>query len=128
MATITVDQLIGLLPNVDLHVREGASDGVQNITTAAPFFVAPELAIKRPLNTGQTSLLLIEAPAAVGKTMLAEEISRRTGGSLWNLGAFSVGAYTFVGQIGTCFGDELYSTIMIAACSGRLPCNTGRAG
>lgn len=112
MATITVDQLIGLLPNVDLHVMEGACDGVQNITTPAPFFVAPELAIKVPLKTGQTSLLLIEAPAAVGKTMLAEAISHRTGGSLWNLAAFNVGDDTFVGRIGKCFGDELYSTIM----------------
>jgi hypothetical protein len=65
-----------------------------------------------PLNTGQTSLLLIEAPAAVGKSMLAEEISYRTGASLWNLGAFHVGDDTFIGRIGKCFGDELYSTIM----------------
>ena len=113
MATITVDQLIGLLPtNVNLHVMEGACDGVQNITAPAPFFVAPELAITVPLKTGQTSLLLIEAPAAVGKTMLAEAISHRTGGSLWNLAAFNVGDDTFVGRIGKCFGDELYSTIM----------------
>lgn len=112
MATITVDQLIGLLPNVDLQVKEGTCDGVENITTPAPFFVAPELAIKVPLKTGQTSLLLVEAPAAVGKTMLAEAISHRTGGSLWNLGAFHVGDDTFVGRIGKCYGYKLSSTIM----------------
>ncbi len=107
-----LDQVTELLPRVDLPLKGTGCEGVERIPHTDARFVVPELIEKRPLVPGETSLLLIEAPAAVGKTMLAREIAQRTGASLWNLGAIHVGDDTLRGRLGLSYGDENYSAVM----------------
>jgi hypothetical protein len=83
-------------------------------------FVAPDLAPVNGLDVeaGTTALLLISAPAAVGKTMLARAIAHETGAVLWDLAAFQVGSNFLAGTVGTSHGWEATSDVMNAMASG----------
>lgn len=74
-------------------------------------FVAPTLRAHDTVESGRTSVVLISAPGAVGKTTLAREIARRIGSPLWHLGNVNVGHEFLTGAIARAFGDSKYSQV-----------------
>lgn len=115
---MTVEELLALLPRpsrVDVNRTIPGCEGVryQDSPQDEPF-IAPELAIKneRGISLGSTSVVVIEAPGAVGKSMLAREIAHRTRAPLWDLAEFNVGTATFRGTFATCFDPGQFSKLM----------------
>lgn len=74
-------------------------------------FVAPTLQELFPIEAGRTSVVLLSAPGAVGKTMLAERIAFERNSPLWRLGVVPVGSAFTTGTIAETFGHPLFSTI-----------------
>jgi hypothetical protein len=74
-------------------------------------FVTPELEVLQGISSGETSVVLVEAPAAVGKSMLARELARATGGLLWNLAEVQVGHFTFTGILAHCLSGSDFATV-----------------
>ncbi|MCA5922177.1 hypothetical protein [Curtobacterium oceanosedimentum] len=74
-------------------------------------FIAPDFDYSDdnpPLRGGR--VILISAPAAVGKSWLAAELSARTFNPLWDLSRFSVGSNFFTGTITDVYGASGFST------------------
>jgi hypothetical protein len=67
-----------------------------------PLFVAPSLILQQP--EGHPSVVLISAPAAIGKTMLAGELARLIDGPLWDLAQFRVGSNFIEGTLLKSYG------------------------
>jgi hypothetical protein len=116
---MTLDDLIGALPHFPaserLELAEETAEGfLYPGQKTDPLFVQPELAVKedRGIVPNETSVILIEAPAAVGKSMLARELARRTGGSVWNLAESNVADNTFVGTVAQSFGYDRLGDVM----------------
>ncbi|HEY0992859.1 MAG TPA: hypothetical protein VGD80_37655 [Kofleriaceae bacterium] len=62
-------------------------------------FVEPRLTIQHPIKLGETPVVLIAAPGAVGKSTLAAELASRTGAAMWDLSKMNVGTKTFAGTV-----------------------------
>src|SRR5262249_36551702 len=88
------------------HARHGVEEPAQ-----FPRFVAPTLKESTAPRQGATSVVLISAPGAVGKTTLAREIAFRIGSPLWHLGQVNVGHEFMTGAIARAFGDAEYSRV-----------------
>ena len=82
-------------------------------------FVAPALSEVTPVEKGRTSVVLVSAPGAVGKTMLAERIAVEKHSPIWNLGAVQVGHDFATGTVAGTFGDDLFSTVTTELREGR---------
>ena len=82
-------------------------------------FVAPALSEVTPVEKGRTSVVLVSAPGAVGKTMLAERIAVEKHSPMWNLGAVQVGNDFAAGTVAAAFGDDLFSTVTTELREGR---------
>jgi hypothetical protein len=118
---IALKELVQELPS---HVaRQPLADsvppGVVYVDEPDPQFVAPELtAVDGEVEPGTTALVLISAPAAVGKSMLARAIAQETGAVLWNLAAFQVGSNFLAGTVGSSHGFAMTGKVMEAMGSG----------
>ena len=77
--------------------------GVDYVSDANPCFVEPSLSAGHPVRA-DTSVILLSAPGAVGKSTVASELARRTHATLWNLAQFQVGSNTFTGTLTRAFG------------------------
>jgi hypothetical protein len=115
-APLDLKSFIEMLPQVDeVPLVHGGPfcDGVTYERGDEPeYFVEPELRVKTPIVRNDTSVVLIEAPGAVGKTTLAREIARRTGASLWDLSKRNVG-HTFTdGTLARCFDRSHFDRTM----------------
>jgi hypothetical protein len=89
-----------------LGVQQGSSD-----------FIAPSLVLRSASDT--PSVILISAPAAVGKTMLARQLSSDTKALYWNLAEFSLGSNFFVGTAVEHYGADGYSRFVKELKSGQ---------
>lgn len=67
-------------------------------------FIAPDFDIEESEFDVAAPALLISAPAAVGKSSLADELGRKTGNLVWDLSRFSVGSGFFTGTLYDTFG------------------------
>lgn len=110
MTSIGFDELIARLPaSTRLPLAQSARPAVE-----APghedFFVAPTLINVWPPE-GRTSVVLVSARGAVGKTTLARELAWRAGGHLWSLAKFQVGHQFLEGALTKAYGDEAYSQV-----------------
>lgn len=100
-----VVDLLASLPLVQDRPALGRVSGVTYVSAANPSFVAPELEETLPaFAAGATSVILLSAPAAIGKSTLAAELAYRTGATLWNLASFQVGTGTYLGTLADAFG------------------------
>lgn len=63
-------------------------------------------------------VVVVSAPAAVGKSMLAEYVALRTGGILWDLAQASVGNNFAVGTLATSHGAAALGDVLQAIWSG----------
>lgn len=100
---------------------ETAPTAVQYVDEPDANFVAPELnALPGGTPIQDASLVLISAPAAVGKSMLARAVAHASGGALWNLGSFHVGSNFLVGTVGSSHGYSATGTVMSELSAGRF--------
>ncbi len=101
MASFSVSELANLLPRGD-DLRDKVAKipaGVASVDASNPWFVEPDLRAQLPIKPGKTSVVLLDAPGAVGKSTVAAELASRAGAFLWNLAKFQVGSRTFSGTI-----------------------------
>lgn len=91
----------------------GTNVGIDTGLTPQPEFVPPTLSCLDGSDTA--SAVLISAPAAVGKTMLAKELAARTSNPYWDLGQFTVAHHFVEGALLRAFGTNV--TDMLGALS-----------
>lgn len=99
MATITFRELVAALPRGDEFRARRIPLGLSYVDASSPLFVEPDLAAEKTIEAGRTSVVLLSAAGAVGKSTLAGELAFRTGSPLWDLSQFQVGSRTFSGTI-----------------------------
>jgi hypothetical protein len=83
-------------------------------------FVPPQFTVQSPIQPGETSIVLVSAPGAVGKSTVAKQLAHDTGAPLWNLAGAQVGSGTFLGTVGHSYGYQLTPTIMHKVSSGDI--------
>lgn len=86
-------------------------------------FVEPELSQLAGLEKSErckSSVILVSAPAAVGKTTLARHLARVTNNPYWDLGKFAMGSGFFSGIISSAYGVERYASLIEEIRCGRL--------
>src|ERR1700749_2175704 len=92
------------------QLRDQAA-GFCYVTAPDPAFVMPKM---RSVAEGATapSVILSEARAAVGKSMLARHLAWRTGAPLWDLSQVYVGSGTLWGSLAKAFGPMQLNSII----------------
>jgi hypothetical protein len=105
-------ELLDALPHVREQpaLREGAA-GFSYVAEPDNTFVAPSLRQAKP-SAAMPSLILVEARAAVGKSMLARHLAWASGGPLWDLSETYVGTGTLWGSLAKAFGPEQLNNII----------------
>jgi hypothetical protein len=107
MANITFSELVTLLPRGDDLLADAAKKlptGVSWVENSNPCFVEPDLEIQQPIEVGRTSVVILSAPGAVGKSTVAAQIASAARAFLWDLSKFQVGSRTFAGTILELYG------------------------
>lgn len=99
MTRVELNEVLRALPRGDALISKSLASGLAYVSSPNPNFVEPYLREERPIEVGKTSVVLISAPGAVGKSTLATEIAQRTGAPLWDLSRLQVGSRTFAGTI-----------------------------
>jgi hypothetical protein len=107
MSTATFRDLVAAFPPApeDKFRAAKLSTGLSYVKVASSTFVEPTFEIDSPIEAGRTSVVLISAPGAVGKSTLASELAFRTGALLWDLSRFQVGSKTFSGTVFDAYGN-----------------------
>src|SRR6266853_5255609 len=85
----------------------------------SPWFVEPHLR-EESSSGAEPRVIIVSAAGAVGKTTVAEELSRRTGAPRFNLSTRHVGSNTFLGLIGSAYGPAKVSQVYESLKSGQL--------
>jgi len=80
----------------------------------------PPLLQKAPGGPAAPSLVLVDARAAVGKSMLARHLAWATGGPLWNLSGTYVGTGTLWGSLARAFGPQELNSVIGRTATGEL--------
>jgi len=106
MTFVGFRELVEALPRGDELRPKKNPAGFSTVHRANPNFVEPELIEERPLASGITSVVLLAAPGAVGKSTLAAELAFQLGAPLWDLSKIQVGSHTFAGTILEAYGFE----------------------
>ena len=83
-------------------------------------FVAPQLREWRPIALGTTSVVILSAPGAVGKTTVAKEIARRRRGLYIDLAKRRVGSDSASGIVTNAFGYEKAAQVFSELAGGRF--------
>jgi hypothetical protein len=99
MATTTFKDLAKQFPRPEEDFHAKPVTGLDYVTSSNPAFVEPTLRAIKPIEPGRTSVVLLSAPGAVGKSTLAKELAFTTGALLWDLSKFQVGSSTFSGRL-----------------------------
>lgn len=99
MPNIGLEDLVTQLPRGDAFRPRKLPTGMFFGSDPNPCFVGPTLVSEIDLKPNTTSVVLLSAPGAVGKSTVAAEIARLTGSSLWDLSKIQVGSRTFSGTI-----------------------------
>lgn len=105
-----LDELLGQLPAL-LAVaplagpfRTVPRDAIQCPTQVAPWFMTPPVAVQAGIDLKQVPVVLVSAPAGVGKTTAAALIAKTLRTPLWNLAKLSVGHGPILGILGDIYG------------------------
>jgi hypothetical protein len=94
-----------------------AAQRIRYVSEPRPEFVEPELSIKSgSLDSAQA--VVISAPAAVGKTMLAEHLAHRSGAGLWDLAGFLLGDNFAIGTLATAHGQGALGEVLARLADG----------
>lgn len=111
MASIKFSDLLDLLPRGDHFIAKKPPRGLSYFSGTNPRFVEPDLNVQKAIELGKTSVVILSAPGAVGKSTLAAELAWRTGAPLWDLSQFQVGSKTFSGTIFEAYDFEATGVI-----------------
>jgi len=105
---LTIPDLISKLPRGDsFHPKtKGGPPGFRLVPEANPAFVPPDLIEHRPIEAGRTSIILLAAAGALGKSTLAAELASSTGSPLWDLAQVNVGTGTLTGTLVGAYESE----------------------
>jgi hypothetical protein len=106
MTTTTFKDRVAQFSPSDDEFHAKAVTGLTDVKTSNPVFVEPTLGAVRPIEPGRTSVVLLSAPGAVGKSTLAKELAYASGGLLWDLSKFQVGSSTFSGTLLDAYKDR----------------------
>ena len=74
-------------------------------------FLQPKLDEDERSDPGTPQVILLKAPAAVGKTFTARALSNVTGNPMWDLSRFRVGSNFFTGTLAQHYGGPGYAAI-----------------
>lgn len=74
-------------------------DWMERYKSPNPCFVEPDLIPEIAIESGKTSVVILSAPGAVGKSTVAAELAYLSGATLWDLSKVQVGSRTFLGAI-----------------------------
>jgi hypothetical protein len=105
------DRLMTLLEHLPLCgdqpqlAKNSLPPGVQYCIHQRPEFVPPPMTFSGAALKG-AQLVVVSAPAAVGKTMLGQFIALRTGGILWDLSHARVGNNFALGTLAASHGPD----------------------
>lgn len=120
--TISFDQLVDSLPEAQSQCLPAPLQGVTTYlrtpTAESNRFIPPSFSSESSSPDPRAQVLLISAPAAVGKSYLARTLAYRTQSLLWDLGRFSVGAGFFSGVLVDTFGTAGMETLIAALRAG----------
>src|SRR5262245_56063905 len=106
---VTFDDLVASLPTFDSlpQMLEGPqAPPIRHVADANLRFVAPPLREEVAYSLDRTSVILLSAPAAVGKSTVASEIARRLHAPLLDLSLFQVGDGFIEGTIAKAYGPR----------------------
>jgi hypothetical protein len=108
----TFRELADALPLVGSQtpLREPPPDGISKPEARPSGFIEPTLTSQSG-DLATAKVVLIAAPAAVGKSTFAEAIAADRGALLWNLGDFPVGSGTFLGKLTSSHGISALATV-----------------
>ena len=111
-----LEALLTTLPSVSEppSLVDPAPNGIRYVTSERAEFVDPPLTILDG-RLEQAQVVVVSAPAAVGKSMLAEYLAYRTGGVLWNLADFHVGNNFAVGTLADAHSPAALSNVLCRA-------------
>lgn len=110
---VQLSDLLRVLPKGADHPEIVSNEhGLRYVDTKNDLFVSPALIEKKKVVSGNTSLILITAPAAVGKSTFAKELARQTGCPFWDLAGRRVGQNSFAGGILRSFRREEAADIL----------------
>lgn len=104
---MNVDELVDLIASRERPFPEisDAPRGARYADLPDETFIPPELGIEWTWGPGDApNVLLIFAPAAVGKSILARHLARITHNPYWDLSAFRLGSAFFNGTIAKTYG------------------------
>jgi hypothetical protein len=94
------------------HLPSLRKDGAIEQPAAMPEgFLQPRLDEDERSNPGIPQVILLKAPAAVGKSFTARALSSVTGNPMWDLAKFRVGSNFFTGTLAQHYGGAGYAAI-----------------
>lgn len=104
---IELSDLVRELPafEQEISVRSNA-DKLQYVGEPDEAFVPPMLIESVPIEDPVPAVLLVSAPAAVGKSTVARQVAIQTGSPLWDLAGEQVGTGSLTGAIVQAFGPK----------------------
>jgi len=113
-------ELVNVLPKVQDQpaLRDGAL-GFSYIALPDETYVPPTLR-RAAESTARPSLVLVDARAAVGKSMLARHLAWASGGPLWDLSTTYVGTGTLWGSLAKAYGPEELNVLIGRAATGNF--------
>ena len=85
-----------------------------------PGFVGPDINFVRPLEREHTSLIIVRAPGALGKSTIARELTVRTKGILWDLSTVTVAQNSFSGTLLKNSGSDTIGGLLQDIDSGQI--------
>jgi hypothetical protein len=108
---ITFAQFAQVFPTTETRVPIIIDSEVRYVADRDRVFIPPWLQLIRPARD-TTALVLVEARAAVGKSMLARNLAHATGGLYWDMSEIHAGHGTLWGRLAQTFGTEGLPTVM----------------
>ena len=115
---MTLTELLTFVPLGNSPPVSTPQGGVRVPRDGNPSFVEAPLRELTPIRPGETSVVLLSSPAAMGKTTLAQELAHRQQATLWQLAQISVGSATFTGTVQNLYGADA-STVFDQVASGQ---------
>lgn len=103
-----------------LRRQSDAADHIGVPSAGVKHFVAPDIEIEEQSLDSQADVLLVSAPAAVGKSSIARELGLRTGSMVWDLSHFSLGSSFFSGTLVEAFGTNGLDAVRKSLSEGTL--------
>ncbi len=117
---LTFEQFVKCLPRRNSSVSITEDDGMATNLAAVPGFVGPDINFVRPLEQARTSLIIVRAPGALGKSTIARELTVRTKGILWDLSTVTVAQNSFSGTLLKNGGSGAIGSLLQDINSGRI--------